>query len=560
MTIGKAKDNSCVSIILASFLVFLIATVFSVGSLSLFFRLPLTPLHFPVEVLLSSLFTILIFKNQRLSNRLLAISLGVGLIILSMGIFSNTFDYSYDAVAYHKLAIGHLAHGWTPPSETVSEFSRTSSLDLAAESQAIWLEHYAEGPWIFSASIYALTNSIESSKILTIILIISLFLYLKTKLNSLGFSKFNSIMLSTFVALSPAALTQIFTFYVDGALAVSLYFVCLSLVFFLKSNSNSSHDILIYFASVIICCNVKFTGIPFALLFSCLIIAGYLLANYFKNNTFFDAKINLKNIFYITGIFLFAISVVGGPVYINNTLDHGNPFYPLMGKNKTDIISPFQPKSFSHMNPYKKFTLAFFSHTGNETHEKFRLKIPGTFNFTLAELAPGCGSRAGFGFLFSLITILSLIGIAFSFKNMGIFAQSMIILFIVGCIILTGIMDGSWMARYTPYIYAIPLIALYVTISEKNNILSNLLIIALCLNLLTFAIHPMYSLVTGYQVKREISSLKSDQPLHICLNDRYFTSVVYTLHDSNIKYLWKKSLPDKQYIERLSLYVNSSKN
>lgn len=557
MITNKPSKLFRILLTLSYFLVFSIAISIIIGSLSLQANVPLTPVLFPAEVLIASFLTFLIFKKQSLQENLIAVTIGIGLIILCVFISSNFLDLSYDGMAYQKLAVGHLAHGWTPPKETVADFSRESPIRLAPTSQAIWLEHYAKGPWIFSASIYTLTHSIESSKILTFLLSVSLFLYLLFKFDSKNMDRVPAVLLSILIALPPVAISQISSFCVDGILAVSLYFLSASLLFALFDESKFSSDWLLYAASVIICCNTKFTGVPFALLFSGLIFTSHLCSKYIEKRATLNSKLSLKQFGYISTIFVFGILVIGGPVYIKNSVDHGNPFYPLMGRHATDIMSQFQPTSFSHTNNYKKFALAFFSHTGSETCEKFRLKIPGTFNCDLGELAPNSNStRGGFGFLFSLIALGSMSYLIYLYREMNFTEKIMIVSFLLGCILLTGIISASWMARYTPYIYAIPLVTLYMAIVHNKKILWTLLSFTLMLNLLTFTIQPLYYCKVSNQVKQDLCALKSNQPVHVFLTNRYYTSIVYTLHDENISYIWEMPHKNAKIIPPLSLGIN----
>lgn len=46
--------------------------------------------------------------------------------------------------------------------------------EIEDKGQFLWIDHYPKVTWNFAASIYAITNNIESGKVLTVLLAISL--------------------------------------------------------------------------------------------------------------------------------------------------------------------------------------------------------------------------------------------------------------------------------------------------------------------------------------------------------------------------------------------------
>ena len=54
-----------------------------------------------------------------------------------------------------------------------------------------------------------------------------------------------------------------------------------------------------------------------------------------------------SSIVYFTITVLIAVLLVGSNTYVKNLIDYKNPFYPLMGENKVDIMTSMQPPSFN---------------------------------------------------------------------------------------------------------------------------------------------------------------------------------------------------------------------
>ena len=59
-------------------------------------------------------------------------------------------------------------------------------------------------------------------------------------------------------------------------------------------------------------------------------------------------------------VYVIAIFLVGSNSYVKNTIDHHNPLYPIIGKDKVDIVTTMQPKDFNEMSHLKKFVYALF--------------------------------------------------------------------------------------------------------------------------------------------------------------------------------------------------------
>ena len=100
-------------------------------------------------------------------------------------------------------------------------------------------------------------------------------------------------------------------------------------------------------------------------------------------------------------------------MYPKNLIEHGHPFYPLMGKDKVEIMIQNQPDYFKNKSPLEKFTIATFSKVANITDDSKKeaeYKIPFTFNDEETTIISDADTRiSGNGVLFGGILIISLI-------------------------------------------------------------------------------------------------------------------------------------------------------
>ena len=170
----------------------------------------------------------------------------------------------------------------------------------------------------------------------------------------------------------------------------------------------------------------------------------------------------------------------------------GNPFYPLFGENKEDIMTTNQPDYFKEKSPIEKYAISMFSKTENISESSGKTatwKIPFTVSNEELDVIKTTDTRiSGNGVLFSGIFILSILIICLTsykiFKeHKEVFILCSIILGIT--ILLIFFLGESWWARYFPQTYFIVLIALLYLWLLKNKVtkfLSYLFIVVILVN------------------------------------------------------------------------------
>lgn len=470
-------------------------------------------------------------------------------LILCIGLpflFSNTYDLTQDGNGYHKLSIAYLKNGWNPVYQHQDDYVKENQLP-SSRGNGIWINHYPKSLETISAVMYEMTDSIESGKAVTTLVLISMgllaFSYLSIFLN-----KKQSFILSVLLALNPVVLAQLFNYYVDGLMGMCF---AMEVITLLSISIYKKQDFKIWLYLTAICSlfvNLKFTG----LLYSGLIAAVfyfYWLFNYRQEKDW-------KSIFFrATGwfilVFVSAIFIVGSASYIKNTVTAGNPLYPLFGKDKEDIVTKMEPKSFNHKNSLEKFTISLFSKTENVLYGGGDPQLKNPLHIYESELEaiqiPDV-RIAGFGPLsacfFVLGSILLIIELCILYRT----DKKKIKYFVlpIVCIILSSILVGeSWWARYVPQLYMIPWMALVllcmILLQNKKQLwllrgAGILLFLFMIINSSFYLDARRKDFDTFEQIQKDLAELKTQKDIQLQLSNPEFFAYYYNLDDEHISY------------------------
>ncbi len=500
-------------------------------------------------------------KNTKKSKIIVSIIYLLLMVALPF-LYSHTYDLTVDGNSYHKSSIAYIKNGWNPLYEDVREFQKTNTnvVPIAKESKLdLWMEHYPKATWVSAAATYSMTGNIESGKYITLVLSIVLVLISYNILKQV-IPRIYSLGISLLVALNPITLSQIFSYYLDSLMGI-LFAIELILLFTIKPMRKQNTLIWIMLcATAALFVNLKFTG----LLYSGIIAAVfyfYWLIKYIKEKEFWNKfLITTRNFIIVFGI---AVFLVGANSYVKNTIDHLNPLYPLIGKDKVDIITTMQPDVFNRISIPQKFVWSLFSKTENITQYSKKeptLKWPIMIYRSEIEQLQGPDVRiAGFGPFFALAfiftTIVFIICLPKLYKNEKRKCKYVVItaLTIIVSMILVG---ESWWARYVPqmYLYTVGTILLALITAKyfKKKIIpyiGMLLIVGtLSMNILVFAIPNYLTAKSFIQIERDLEVIdEMDNPkIKLPMLDLY--GYLYNLQDRNIDYRLVREIPDEDIV------------
>ena len=516
-------------------------------------HISISNINFGLSLIFTIMFILYFYKTKDRKEIIIASIVAIIVFMCSIFVCSHTYDLTWDGNTYHKLAVGMMKDGWNPAYQSAKSFMKDTKTDFKikdADRNSIWIQHYPKASWIFAANMYSVTNSIESSKILTLLFlyigfcIFFDFCYRKT---SLAFS----ILISILLVINPISVTQTLNYYIDGLMGICIYIILCSLMTLSEKGINEEskrENLLILAISLLICINLKFTGLVYSAIF-CFMFFMLWMYRAYK-----DDKLKEKFIYYLKyfGTIVFvSVVIVGFSSYVKNTFSKGNPLYPLMGKNKEDIISYNQPSSFQYRNSLNKFFTSMFSKQDNiqstKTDKDPTLKIP--FTIYTDELTNYIGPDmriSGFGVWFSGIFVLSLCFLVFFlykiYRKNEYEKFGLLLAFISISFLLVLITDGSWWARYVPYIYLFPIISVYIASKEEKTrykIIAGVLCFALLVNvgIMSYTTYKKYSKEYS-EIRIEMKNItkisRSNKEVKIALYTKAFFFFYYNLRDNNI--------------------------
>jgi hypothetical protein len=391
------------------------------------------------------------FVSGNNSKRFIVSALTLLAIVFGAVIVSSLiYDYAFDGQWYHQDIIFRLKNGWNP-------IYTWHSHEPIVHSD-IWVNHYAKGLETIAATIYSLTGNIESGKAINFIIVAAsgflCFSFLHTIFTFL--SKWKSIFFTCVFVLCPVVISQIFTLNIDLASYVLIFLTIFALILYEKNSTT----ILKVFIAVLI---MLMISIKFNLFFWGGFVFICFFAYWFFTKNYEPIRGLLKPCIIAVCASIFAIAF--NP-YISNTINHKQPLYPLMGKDKYDIIPIITP-SFLKEKPavYSVFTSVF---------SQPKVQVSTTDNFPFINVTISAPRLDGWGFYFSWIVILSLLlYISIIVYKKDWFRNKERLPYSIFLIILFGgmfILPAGWFSRYYPFMYAFPIVICLYLEKEKHTL------------------------------------------------------------------------------------------
>ena len=486
-------------------------------------------------------------KTVILKKRIIIIGLYLLILLGLPFIYNKTYDLTVDGNAYHKTAIAFIKNGWNPLYENMKDFQKNNDNVIKLpenNNQDLWDEHYPKATWILAANIYNMTNDIESGKCITLVFSLMLLIIGYNCLKKIIDKKW-SILIALLLAFNPVVLTQMFSYYVDGIMGIMF---TIELLLLMLLNEKEKINIKTYICLISICAifvNLKFTGLLCSGLIAAIYYFYYLIINR-KDKNFSNIFKRITIMFVI--IFSISIFLVGSNSYIKNTIDHKNPLYPLMGKDKVDIITMMQPKNFKNKNNIEKFFISVFSKTENVTYkDKTTLKLPiKIYRSELRQFQTPDVRIGGFGPLFALIFIFEIIIsiyiliIMYKKEKQNVKYILLPILSILISMILIG---ESWWARYVPQFYLVTLgvLVLIIYLRKYNNkkifkIIGICYLLLILLNIGVFIFNNLLELNIYKRIDEDIKIMKKIDNLKLKVSTPDLFGYYYTLNGKGVRY------------------------
>ena len=494
-------------------------------------------------------------KDKKTKVKLSIISIYLFLLLILPFIYNKTYDLTVDGNSYHKTAIAFMKNGWNPLYETSKDFQKNNQNIVPFDDDTridLWIEHYPKATWIVAATIYNMTGNIESGKCMTLIFSIMLFIIEYNCLRTI-LDKRWAFLITGIVVFNPIVLAQFFSYYIDGLMG-AFFIIELLLLFMIDPKEKVSNYYSVWLALISTCAmfvNLKFTGLLCSGVIAAVFYFYWLIVNR-KEKDLLDIFKRITIPFVI--VYVIAIFLVGSNSYIQNTVQHLNPLYPLIGKDKVDIITTMQPKSFGEMNMIEKFTVSLFSRTQNVTYEmegpflKWPIKL---YKSEVGEIFAPDVRIGGFGPFFALIflgSLVLLIAALIIFIKKEKNNLKYIILPTLTVIISMILVGENWWARYVPQLYLLPVgslvlsiyVSKYINLKKINTKYIYLIPLGLMaiigLNVGCFAYINYRNVKTFAEINNDIKVMKNTKDLELYLAAEKLYGYHYTLKDNGVNY------------------------
>ncbi len=455
----------------------------------------------------------------------------IGLIFLS-GLF---YDISFDGQWYHQETIIRISNEWNPvfkklaipANQTTSQgddvwctgIDKLSIRSPVSENPAVNLKylninHFPKGIEIIEASVYKLTNRIETGKAVNgIFLCASFFLVLSSLYKISSFSKPKIWLLATLICFNPITITQLLTFCVDGVMSSAL--TCILIVGCLLFFQMNKPLLWLLGSLIIIACNIKFTSLAFSGIFCISLLLALIIQKKWAG---------FRSVLFVCILStLLGICCCGSNPYLTNLIREHSVFYGLKETGKEIFLTT--PPVLRDLNPVEKLFVSLASHTdsypANDKSIAEMIKIPFTFNRDeLINANDPEVKFSAFGPFFSgalLIAFSVLLILLTKFKQSAVFKQGLFLLLTVATTIL--IMPYSWWGRFVPQTWLVPVIVLCMSecfYFRKDKLLKRALYVSLGLNTAWAALALIFNLFISVRIRYQMNQLKSlQQPVTV---------------------------------------------
>ena len=444
----RALFPADIAFLYAVFFLLLLISTYTLAWIGFFAGIGISAFYFPVALIFSgTVFFFQLRKKTAPAETLRHLAFAFLYLIAALCISISFFDTSYDGLWYHQPAIVRMVQGWNP---IHGPFYITNQYDA---SNYLWIQHYPKASWTIAACIYKLTGMVESGKMINFIVIAAVFFYAYVVFR--GMFKNNRLLIIIFsllVSLSPVATSQLLSDYLDGILSGMLTLIILSLIDMqLSRDYRSKWKWFVLCTAIIIVTNLKFTG----LFMAGIIIAVFSIYWWWKR----EPVLEIFRRYVLIGAFaVTAFVVFGFNPYITNLYYKKHVFYPLNEKDKYALIIQNQPDVLKGDNNLTQLLVSLFSVAENDMHKKaIQWKNPLMVTKTdIREFAGTDVRLGGYGPVFLLLLLLSVVtGILF-FKNLDTKQKASLIIYLSGIFISVVLAPMGWWARYTPQFFLIP--------------------------------------------------------------------------------------------------------
>ncbi|MFL9960550.1 hypothetical protein PQR02_05315 [Paraburkholderia sediminicola] len=354
--------------------------------------------------------------------------------------FGYLREFSYDGLNYHVA---------TP---LILDNSLNGVTSSHAPGGVFWAAHYPKAFEYFAYTAKVLTSHFNSGKSFTLLLSVPAALALMRLFQSAGISARAALIASATCVYNPVAFGQLTTFYVDAAHYYCWTIFSVNLLFALKSRPYSRVQLGI---ALVLLIGSKLTGPVFAAISVLVFFTAAFLGG--ERRDFFR---KYKGLIGQLAIWSFvAVAVIGYSPYVENVVAGKHIFYPVLGKDKVDVLGGKASAHFLAMNPLHRLFLSYFSVPMNcsscTNAEPTFVPSPAHILDAFVALHTADTRFAGFGPFFGIMLIASLASFFWRRKDADV-----VRIYLLATLVIVLTHPQSWWARYVPMFYAVPFLVI----------------------------------------------------------------------------------------------------
>jgi|GEM_PF-878224 len=521
---------------------------------------------FPAAIVIAVGVHFLFAKKLNIDRTSLLIAVGCSLFVLAVSLWLAWFyfDLSWDGQAYHQAAVYDLAGQWNPI------FQSLHTPDCVDDRSIL---NFPKNSWLFGAALLRLFGNVEVGKAYNFIVLFAAFGVVYALCCSYKMRVWKAVLLTVLVLLNPVVWSEICGYLNDGSLY--LFFVIYLGAFILWLRDWNPISMLLGAMAAVCLINVKFTGLVFFVITLLCMLVYMFFRERNRIRTFLTSNL-------LTGII--ALFVFGFNPYVTNTINRGNPLYPVMGSKAfpkaSDTNEKFEtPKNMKGKSLLTRLFYAHFSKPGNAPYNKEKnaeLANPFTTSPATWQAYEFQETRvSGFGPYFGILLLLTLLGLPVILISIKAFRLPAL-LFLVGLCSCLTLSKHFWWPRFFPLFWLAPILPLFLLwiIDEKHILLNNtsnwakarkiysvVLAAIIGINgLIVACIHIHWETVSSITLRTQLEQISTaQQPIEVDYG-KFKRSIEEKLNHRNIKFtavsLKDSSIPSQQLMSVVKGYPN----
>lgn len=463
---------------------------------------------FPAAVIVSA---VIVYRMMGGGNRrVLTLVQSVLFMVLAAVACSFICDNSYDGNFYHQEGLVEIYKGWNPYREPYTTGS-------------IWVNHYAKMLEIVAASVMSVTGNLESGKLVNVLLVASSLL-IPAGVIAKAFPQMSARrrwIVAVLFAANSVSVAQVFTYYNDYALYCCLLIV-MSMFLLIYRCGGGLHAWILASVATMIAMGTKFTHFFYVgTAWICFIPLLF-------------AKSRRKDMWRCVAFGAVSL-LVGGVLlnwhpYVTNAIGYGHPLYPLVGGD-VDIMIYNTPEMYVGNNRFLNFVKSLLS---SGIRGEWTCPLIPLHPIDLMTLNTDCRVN-GFGHFFGLMLLVGISLLVAYCRNRAVWY--VVLCLIAGCFVF----EQSWWARYVPFIWAVPAIAVLFVMARTSGVKRwavygrRLIIVCALVTAVVIAAISIRTKIAVYGYQQMICDVVGDRPVKVYFADA--KAFRYKLEATGIEYV-----------------------